>query len=37
VLGDRRYNGKPAPRLMLHAWRLEHPALGLVEAPSEID
>jgi RluA family pseudouridine synthase len=37
VLGDRRYGGKAAPRLMLHAWRLEHPALGVVEAPSEID
>lgn len=37
ILGDRRYDGKPAPRLMLHAWKLEHPYLGMLEAPSEID
>jgi 23S rRNA-/tRNA-specific pseudouridylate synthase len=33
VLGDRRYGGGAAPRLMLHAWRLEHPELGCIEAP----
>ena len=32
ILGDRRYGGPPAPRLMLHAWRLEHPSIGTVEA-----
>jgi 23S rRNA pseudouridine1911/1915/1917 synthase len=33
VVGDRRYGGPAAPRLMLHAWRLEHPSLGRIEAP----
>jgi len=34
VVGDRRYgSGAPAKRLMLHAWKLEHPAFGLLEAP----
>lgn len=33
VAGDRRYGGPPAPRLMLHAWKLEHPAVGTLEAP----
>ncbi|MFK7991115.1 MAG: class I SAM-dependent methyltransferase [Sandaracinaceae bacterium] len=39
VLGDRVYGGEPAPRLMLHAWklRLRHPiggaALELTAAP----
>ncbi len=34
VVGDRRYGGAPAPRLMLHAWKLEHATLGeLVAAP----
>ncbi len=33
VAGDRRYGGPPAPRLMLHAWRLEHPSIGTLEAP----
>jgi 23S rRNA-/tRNA-specific pseudouridylate synthase len=34
VAGDRRYGSTiNAPRLMLHAWRLEHPEIGLVEAP----
>lgn len=33
VVGDRRYGGPPAPRLMLHAWRLEHPQIGAIEAP----
>lgn len=35
VAGDRRYGGKVAPRLMLHAWRLEHPELGVIEAPPD--
>jgi RluA family pseudouridine synthase len=34
VLGDRRYGAaKSAPRPMLHAWKLEHPLLGSLEAP----
>ncbi|HUP48979.1 MAG TPA: RluA family pseudouridine synthase [Thermoanaerobaculia bacterium] len=34
VAGDRRYGSTiNAPRLMLHAWRLEHPELGRIEAP----
>jgi len=33
IAGDRRYGGPPAPRLMLHAWRLEHPSVGTLEAP----
>jgi 23S rRNA pseudouridine1911/1915/1917 synthase len=33
VVGDRRYGGSKAPRLMLHAWRLEHEMLGTIEAP----
>lgn len=33
VDGDRRYGGAPAVRLMLHAWRLEHEQLGVIEAP----
>jgi 23S rRNA-/tRNA-specific pseudouridylate synthase len=33
VAGDRRYDGPPAPRLMLHAWKLEHELIGTVEAP----
>jgi 23S rRNA-/tRNA-specific pseudouridylate synthase len=32
VAGDRRYGGAPASRLMLHAWKLEHPAFGTLEA-----
>ena len=32
VAGDRRYGGAPAPRLMLHAWKLEHEAFGTLEA-----
>lgn len=32
VIGDRRYGGKPAPRLMLHAWKLEHESFGSLEA-----
>lgn len=35
VLGDRRYGGKAAKRLMLHAWKLEHPELGTIEAPPD--
>lgn len=37
VVGDRRYGGPPAPRLMLHAWKLEHPRLGTIEAPPPDD
>src|SRR4051794_34242401 len=33
VAGDRRYGGAAAPRLMLHAWKLEHEELGTIEAP----
>ena len=33
VAGDRRYGGSPAPRLMLHAWKLEHASVGTLEAP----
>jgi 23S rRNA pseudouridine1911/1915/1917 synthase len=35
VAGDRRYGGAilDASRLMLHAWKLEHPTLGVLEAP----
>ena len=33
VAGDRRYDGPPAPRLMLHAWKLEHELIGTVQAP----
>jgi len=33
VAGDRRYNGPPAPRLMLHAWKLQHESIGEIEAP----
>jgi RluA family pseudouridine synthase len=33
VAGDKRYGGPPAPRLMLHAWKLEHPSITLLEAP----
>ena len=35
VLGDRRYGSSmPAPRMMLHAWKLEHEELGTLVAPS---
>lgn len=37
VCGDRRYGGPPAPRLMLHAWKLEHASIGVLEAPIPID
>ena len=33
VVGDRRYGGKPAPRMLLHAWKLEHEELGTLTAP----
>ena len=33
VIGDRRYGGRPAPRLMLHAWTIEHESIGRIEAP----
>lgn len=33
VAGDRRYGGSKASRLMLHAWTLEHPSIGKLEAP----
>jgi 23S rRNA-/tRNA-specific pseudouridylate synthase len=37
VLGDRRYGRAKAPRLMLHAWKLEHEAIGTIEAPPPDD
>ena len=37
VAGDRRYGGARAPRLMLHAWKLEHESIGTVEAPPPDD
>jgi RluA family pseudouridine synthase len=36
ILGDTRYAGPPAPRLMLHAWKLEHASIGTLEAPPPI-
>ncbi len=34
VAGDRRYGSATnAPRLMLHAWKIEHEELGTIEAP----
>ena len=33
IAGDRRYGGAKAERLMLHAWKLEHPSVGTLEAP----
>ncbi len=34
IAGDLRYGSMvKAPRLMLHAWRLEHAELGTIEAP----
>jgi 23S rRNA-/tRNA-specific pseudouridylate synthase len=33
ILGDRRYGGQPAARLMLHAWKLAHEELGAIVAP----
>ena len=37
ITGDRRYGGAPAPRLMLHAWKLEHESIGTLEAPPPDD
>jgi 23S rRNA-/tRNA-specific pseudouridylate synthase len=37
VVGDRKYGGASAPRLMLHAWKLEHPLFGTLEAPPPVD
>ena len=38
VIGDRRYGSKtPAPRMMLHAWKLEHEELGTLEAAPPAD
>ncbi|HEX6159360.1 MAG TPA: RluA family pseudouridine synthase [Thermoanaerobaculia bacterium] len=34
VVGDRRYGSTmPAPRMLLHAWKLAHERLGELEAP----
>jgi RluA family pseudouridine synthase len=34
IIGDHRYGSTVnAARLMLHAWRIEHAGLGLIEAP----
>ena len=37
VAGDRRYGGSPAPRLMLHAWKLEHATVGTLIAPPPVE
>ncbi|HYS53766.1 MAG TPA: RluA family pseudouridine synthase [Thermoanaerobaculia bacterium] len=37
VVGDRRYGGRAASRLMLHAWKLEHESFGAIEAPPPDD
>jgi 23S rRNA-/tRNA-specific pseudouridylate synthase len=38
IAGDRRYGSTAnASRLMLHAWRIEHDELGLIEAPVPAD
>ena len=37
VVGDRRYGGEKAERLMLHAWKLEHETIGTIEAPPPDD
>ena len=37
VVGDRRYGGKNASRLMLHAWKLDHETIGAIEAPPPDD
>ena len=34
VDGDRRYGGAQAPRLMLHAWKLQHSSFGEIVAPA---
>jgi 23S rRNA-/tRNA-specific pseudouridylate synthase len=33
IRGDRRYGGRAATRLMLHAWKLEHEKIGSLVAP----
>jgi RluA family pseudouridine synthase len=33
LVGDRRYGGSKASRLMLHAWKLEHSSIGEIVAP----
>jgi 23S rRNA-/tRNA-specific pseudouridylate synthase len=38
VVGDRRYGAtKPAARMLLHAWRIEHEELGTIEAAPPAD
>jgi 23S rRNA pseudouridine1911/1915/1917 synthase len=38
VVGDRRYGSTvPAPRMMLHAWKLSHEELGTITAPPPAD
>jgi len=37
VVGDRKYGSGGFDRPLLHAWRLEHPKLGVVEAPPPVD
>jgi 23S rRNA-/tRNA-specific pseudouridylate synthase len=37
VVGDTRYGGRSAPRLMLHAWKIEHESFGAIEAPPPTD
>jgi 23S rRNA-/tRNA-specific pseudouridylate synthase len=38
VAGDRRYGSTmPAPRMLLHAWKLEHEELGSLVAPPPAD
>jgi tRNA pseudouridine32 synthase/23S rRNA pseudouridine746 synthase len=37
VIGDRRYGKAKAPRLMLHAWKIEHESFGTIEAPPPDD
>ncbi|MEO6259240.1 MAG: RluA family pseudouridine synthase [Thermoanaerobaculia bacterium] len=37
VVGDRRYGGSAASRLMLHAWKLGHATLGELVAPPPLE
>jgi|SRR5207245_3250065 len=37
IVGDRRYGGSKADRLMLHAWKLDHETIGTIEAPPPDD
>jgi Pseudouridylate synthases, 23S RNA-specific len=39
IVGDRRYGGSPASRLMLHAWKLHHESVGELAAapPAEFE